>query len=193
LNLTRLPRASKISYFSDRLLGYRAARRHSSSRSSNYKEIVAMRGKKARRNQAIRTPFQITKLGPKLPIVLASELVDNPSPCHGGTVAPSEACNSTRRDSRVRSIPRRRNPGQCARIGSALPQSSDIQNAGRHFAFVPKDDIAPPIISGSLDLRAEPDLLVAAARLVRPRHRRLEGGPRREVVVPCVDVRPALP
>ena len=56
-----------------------------------------MRGKKARRNQAIRTPFQITKLGPKLPIVLASELVDNPSPCHGGTVAPSEACNSTRR------------------------------------------------------------------------------------------------
>jgi hypothetical protein len=34
------------------------ARRHSTSQSSNYKEIVAMRSKEARRNQVIRTPFR---------------------------------------------------------------------------------------------------------------------------------------
>ena len=39
--------------------------RHSTSRSSNYGEIVAMRSKETPRNQAIRTPFRITKLGPK--------------------------------------------------------------------------------------------------------------------------------
>ena len=29
-----------------------------------------------------------------------------------------------------------------------------FKNAGRHFAFVPKDDIAPPILSDSHDLPA---------------------------------------
>jgi hypothetical protein len=48
------------------------------------------------------------------------------------------------------------------------------------------------LASGSLDIRAEPDLLVSTARLVRPGHRRLESGPCREVIIPRVDARPAL-
>jgi hypothetical protein len=43
-----------------------------------------------------------------------------------------------------------------------------------------------------LDPRAEPDLLVAAARLVWPRYRRLEGRPSCKVFVPRVDVRRQL-
>jgi len=75
-------------------------------------------------------------------------------------------------------------------------RGNEMREIGSSLAVQEPDNghrIAPPIISGSLDLRAEPDLFVAAARLVRPRHRLFEGGPRREVVVPRVDVRLALP
>jgi hypothetical protein len=72
-----------------------------------------------------------------------------------------------------------------------VQQASTITLACSHGGL--DAPVVAPRISGSLDLRAEPNLLVAAARLVRPRHRRLEGGPRREVFVPRVDVRPALP
>ena len=81
--------------------------------------------------------------------------------------------------------------GQSQRhVGLALKSRLELDiAAGQRWA---KCGIAPPIILVSLDLRAEPDLFVAAARLVGPRYSHLEGGPRRELVVPRVDARPAL-
>jgi hypothetical protein len=84
-------------------------------------------------------------------------------------------------------------PRNLIRGAAALPAKAAAAIADRCVRYGPKGDILPSVMSGLLDLRAEPDLLVAAARLVRPRHCRLEGGPRREVFVLCVDVRPALP